>query len=101
MSWFEAIQFKPGTLGIDCTDQATAKWLKRTVPKLSEWDGPELCVSTADKAPKGTIVNMVFPRMGKRTMGDILKFVDHQNDGLRTAAWKIIRQVEEGDAKPG
>lgn len=95
---FEAVHFKPGTLGIDCTNKASADWLARTAPKLEGWEGPELCVSTADKAPKSTVVNIVFPRMGKKPVESIMKMVHHQNDGINTAAWKIIRQVEEGDA---
>lgn len=96
---FEGIQFKPGMLGIDCTDEATANWLMMAVPVLNGWEGPELCASTADKAPRSTVVNVVFPRMGKRSVEDILVLVDHQNEGLRTEAWKIIRQEEEGEAK--
>lgn len=96
---FEGIQFKPGTLGIDCTDEATANWLVKVVPKLDGWEGPELCASTADKAPRSIVVNVVFPRMGRRPVEDILTLVDHQNVGLKTEAWKIIKQEEEGEAK--
>lgn len=96
---FEAVRFKTGTLAIDCTDAATASWLERTVPTLRGWHGPELSVSTADKAPRGTVVNVVFPRMGRRTMDEIFQMVDHQNHGLRTEAWKIISQAEDDEAK--
>lgn len=96
---FLAVQFKPETLGIDCANEQSAKWLSQAVQGLSGWQGPQLKATTADKAPKNTIINVVFPRAADTEVSKILEMLDHQNEGLRISSWKVVKQCAEGEAK--
>lgn len=96
---FDAIQFRPETLSIDCSNEQSAKWLTAAVEKLAGWDGPQLMATTADKAPKNTTINVVFPRAAQTSTEKILGMIDHQNDDLRIDSWKVIKETIEGEAK--
>lgn len=96
---FLAVQFKPETLGIDCANEQSANWLSKAVEELRGWNGPQLKATTADKAPKHTTINVVFPRAAKTEVSNILEMLDHQNEGLRISSWKVVKQYAEGEAK--
>ena len=67
---FESIQFRPGMLITECTNEETTAWLKGAVPEMSTWTGPQLCARPAEEAPKNTVVSIFFPGMGGKGSGD-------------------------------
>ena len=96
---FEGIQFRPGMLIIECTNEETATWLKRAVPTMDTWTSPKLCVKPAEEAPKTTVVSIFFPRSAGKDSNRILETLNAQNEGLRTGAWKIMRAYDENEGK--
>lgn len=95
---FEGIHFKPGMLLIDCSDEATSKWLQGAVTKL-QWSGVELKACTGTNIPGIHKITVFLPRSAGQEMDDILALIRAQNKGVNTELWGVTNSREEGPGK--
>ncbi|XP_058459849.1 uncharacterized protein LOC131435712 [Malaya genurostris] len=90
---FEDCAFIDGYLRVLCSDQQTVSFLQQNVPKLELWKDASLKV-VSEKNIKSDIFVGYFTDSRQDSNKDILNFVECQNDGISTSAWKVLSRKE-------
>ncbi|XP_054732480.1 protein qua-1-like [Anastrepha obliqua] len=94
---FERVLRKPGMLMIDCLSQHTADWLKDIIPKLTNWENPELAVCIEEDIPDAYVMTISLPRSVGQEYDQTLALIQSQNDDLVTDSWEWVHEREDGD----
>ncbi|KAL9898372.1 uncharacterized protein ACN427_006559 [Glossina fuscipes fuscipes] len=93
----EGIQFRPGWLAVDCNNSACVEWLQYIVPRLSDWQGPELATCTGQAVPKTPVITMFLPKCGNKSPSSVLDLVNAQNSNLPMSHWILLFYNRQGD----
>ncbi|XP_036321109.1 uncharacterized protein LOC118735459 isoform X1 [Rhagoletis pomonella] len=94
---FTGVYFRPGLLLVDCRDEATAEWLRQTVPSLNGWEGPALYTRSGDDIPPTHNVTIFLPWSIDRGQDYALGLLRAQNESLNTSLWRVMEaKVEDG-----
>lgn len=93
----ECIQLRPGWLAVDCNNSACVEWLQYIVPRLSDWQGPELTTYTGQAVPKTPVITMFLPKCGHKSPTGVLDLVNAQNSNLPMSHWILLFYNRQGD----
>lgn len=89
---FRSCHFQNGYLTLACADQNTVKWLEKTALTLVPWEGAQLRAYDTKDLPKAHSFIGYFQDSVGTTDEKILRFLQNQNDGFSTHAWRIRRR---------
>ncbi|XP_036347668.1 eukaryotic translation initiation factor 4B2-like [Rhagoletis pomonella] len=94
---FERLLRKPGMLILDCLNQQTADWLTDIIPKLTNWENPELVICNEENIPDAYVMTISLPRSVGQDYDQTLALIQSQNDDLVTDSWEWVNEREDGD----
>ncbi|XP_067643826.1 uncharacterized protein [Eurosta solidaginis] len=94
---FERLSKKPGMLVVDCANQATADWLKDIIPKLTNWENPELVICDEDDIPDANVMTVSLPRSAGQEFDQTLAIIQAQNNGLNTDLWEWVQERTDAE----
>ncbi|XP_043070871.1 uncharacterized protein LOC116805988 [Drosophila grimshawi] len=92
---FASIHFRVGFLVIECSDEASADWLRTVASRLQSWKGVPLECKVGDDIPSPHCITLFCPRSVDRTTESLLVLLQNQN-GIKTDTWKVISRRNEG-----
>uniref|UniRef100_A0A1A9WII8 DUF4780 domain-containing protein n=1 Tax=Glossina brevipalpis TaxID=37001 RepID=A0A1A9WII8_9MUSC len=94
---FQGIQLRPGWLVVDCNNSASAEWLQYMVPRINNWQGPELATCTGQDIPTTPVITMYLPKSRDKTPKNVLNLLNVQNSDLSVSDWILLFYNKQDD----
>ncbi|XP_026688950.1 uncharacterized protein LOC113473638 [Diaphorina citri] len=93
-------RYEGGAVLLTCVTSSTKTWLEDSVRTIGTLNESKLVVGEASKILKTVKVITRFPSYcNAKEVGAVLKMLDVQNPGIRTADWRILNTKVEPKGK--